>query len=343
MTTMFTSSAPSTGPSMKRRQLCLGALGALGAGLMASSAARAADSYPSRPVRIIVPYAAGGGPDVQMRQLAPSLGEALGQPIVVENKVGAGGVLAAQYVAQVPADGYTALMGSNSHLIQKALQPGLKFDPVNDFVPVTVVGTSPSVLVVAADSPYRTVQDLIAALLAQPGKMNYSSGGIGSAAHLGGATLVSLLRASAVHLPLKGSVEIPLSLLRGDSAFAFTIAGTAIPQVKGGKLRALAVTSAAPMAQLPQVPTLQSVLRSDLAVQEFWFGLWLPVKSPAEVVNKLYAAATQTLKSPAIAAQFEASGNSVTQSASPQADAVFVRGEFRKWADIIKLTGITAG
>lgn len=329
---------------MERRQFCLSTLGALGTGLMASSnTARAADNYPSRPVRIIVPYAAGGGPDVQMRQLAPLLGEALGQPVVVENKVGAGGVLAAQYVAQQPADGYTVLMGSNSHLIQKALQPMLKFDPVNDFVPVTVIGTSPSVLVVAADSPYRSVQDLIAALQAQPGKLNYSSGGVGSAAHLGGATLVSLSRVNAVHVPLKGSVEIPLSLLRGETQFAFTIAGTAIPQVKGGKLRALAVTSAAPMAQLPQVPTLQSVLRSDLAVQEFWFGFWLPNKSPADVVDKLYAAAIQTLKSPALAAQFEASGNSVTQSASPAADAAFVRSESRKWADIIKLTGVTAG
>ena len=326
---------------MERRHFCLGALGA---GMLAGRAARAAaDSYPSRPVRTVVPYAAGGGPDVLMRQLAPVLGEALGQPVVVENKVGAGGVLAAQYVAQAPADGYTVLMGSNSHLIQKALQPQLRFDPVNDFAPVTVVGTSPSVLVVAAGSPYRTVQDLMAALQAQPGKLNYSSGGVGSAAHLGGATLVSLLRASAVHVPLKGSVEIPLSLLRGDTDFAFTIAGTAIPQVRGGKLRALAVTSAAPMAQLPQVPTLQSVLRSDLAVQDFWFGLWLPARSPAEAVSKLHAAAVQTLRSPALVAQFEASGNTVAQSESPAADAAFVRAEFLKWTHIIKLTGITAG
>jgi tripartite-type tricarboxylate transporter receptor subunit TctC len=325
---------------MERRHFCLGTLGA---GLFARSGARAAEGYPARPVRTVVPYAAGGGPDVLMRQFAPLLGEALGQPVVVENKVGAGGVLAAQHVAQAAADGYTVLMGSNSHLIQKALQPGLKFDPVNDFLPVTVIGTSPSVLVVAADSPYRTVQDLMSALRAEPGKLNYSSGGVGSAAHLGGATLVSLLRASAVHVPLKGSVEIPLSLLRGDTAFAFTIAGTAIPQVRGGKLRALAVTSATPMAQLPEVPTLQSVLRSELAVQDFWFGLWLPARAPAEVVRKLHGATTHALRSPAVVDLFEAAGNRVMQSESPAADAAFVRAEFRKWADIIKLTGITAG
>lgn len=325
---------------MERRNFCLSALGA---GLYLHRASHAAAVYPSRPVRIIVPYAAGGGPDVMMRQFCPTLGDEMGQPIVVENKVGAGGVLAAQYVAQSPADGYTVLMGSNSHLIQKVLQPGLQFDPVNDFTPVTVIGTSASVLVVAATSPYRTVQDLIAALLAQPGKMNYSSGGVGSAAHLGGATLVSLLRASAVHVPLKGSVEIPLSLLRGDTEFAFTIASTAIPQVKTGKLRALAVTSAAPMAELPQVPTLKSVLRSDLAVQDFWFGLWLPRGSPAEVVDKLYAATTHALGSPAVKKQFEAGGSQVIQSESPQDHAAFVRSEYRKWADVIKLTGVTAG
>jgi tripartite-type tricarboxylate transporter receptor subunit TctC len=210
-------------------------------------------------------------------------------------------------------------------------------------LPVTVIGTSASVLVVAATSPYRTVQDLIAALLAQPGKMNYSSGGVGSAAHLGGATFVSLLRASAVHVPLKGSVEIPLSLLRGDTEFAFTIASTAIPQVKTGKLRALAVTSAAPMAELPRVPTLQSVLRSDLAVQDFWFGLWLPRGSPAEAVDKLYLATTRALGSSAVKKQFEAAGSQVIQSENPQAHAAFVRSEYRKWADVVKLTGVTAG
>jgi len=325
---------------MKRRHFCLGALGA---GLMFNAAARAAETYPSRPVRIVVPYAAGGGPDIMVRQFGPRLSATLGQPIVVENKVGAGGVLAAQYAAQAPADGYTALLGSNSHLIQKALQPSLAFDPVGDFVPVTLIGTSPSVLVVAASSPYRTVQDLVDALRARPGKMNFGSGGIGSAAHLGGATFVTLLQANAVHIPFKGSVEIPISLLRGDTDFAFTIAGTAIPQVKSGKLRALAVTSRDPMAELPGVPVLHEVLRSDLAVQEFWFGLWLPRNPPAAVVDTLYRATVKALQDPAVKPMFAAVGTRVVYSDSPQADAAFVRDEARKWAEIIKLTGITAG
>ncbi|MEN4922818.1 tripartite tricarboxylate transporter substrate-binding protein [Achromobacter spanius] len=325
---------------MQRRTFCLGALGAV---LMSRSVAQAAESYPSRAVRIVVPYAAGGGPDIMVRQFGPRLSQTMGQTIVVENKVGAGGVLAAQYVAQAAADGYTVLLGSNSHLIQKALQPTLAFDPQNDFVPVTVIGTSPSVLVVPAGSPYRSVQDLAAALRARPGKMNYASGGVGSAAHLGGATFAALLGVDAVHVPFKGSVEIPISLARGDTDFAFTIAGTAIPQVKSGRLRALAVTSREPMAELADVPALHDILHSDLAVQEFWFGLWLPRKPGAEVVDKLYAATTAALKDGSVKRDFEAAGIRVIQSDSPQAAAAFVRDEYRKWAEIIKLTGISAG
>jgi len=326
---------------MHRRKFCLGALGA---GLLVRTAAsQAAQIYPSRAVRVVVPYPAGGGPDIMMRQFGPALGAALGQPVVVENKVGAGGVLAAQYVANAPADGYTVLMGSNSHLIQKILQPKLNFDPVNDFIPVTIMGTSPSVLVVAASSPYRTVQDLIAALTANPGKMNYGSGGVGSAAHLGGATFVSLLKAKATHVPFKGSVEIPLSLLRGDTEFAFTIAGTAIPQTKGGKLRALAVTSREPLAELPGVPTLHEVLNSDLAVQEFWFDFWLPKNAPKLAVDTLYSATTKALANDSVTRQFAAGGINVVHSASPQADAAFVRSEYQKWVNIIKLAGVTVG
>lgn len=328
---------------MDRRTFCLSAASSAFSGaFLSATPAHAAEAYPSRPVRIIVPYAAGGGPDVMVRQFGPKLGEALGQATVIENKVGAGGVLAAQYVAQAQPDGYTVLVGSNSHLIQKILQPSLKFDPVSEFIPVTTIGTSPSVLVVAANSPYRSVEELVAAVKAKPGKLNYGSGGIGSAAHLGGATLMSLVNGNAVHVPLKGSVEIPLSLLRGDTDFAFTIAGTAIPQVKGGKLRALAVTSAAPLKELPNVPPLRDVMRSELTVQEFWFGLWVPLKTPAEVIAKLYSATIQVLGDPAVKTAFELAGNSVIHSDSPKADAAFVQAENRKWTEIIKLTGVTA-
>ncbi len=321
---------------MDRRAFLASALAA------AATSAAWANSFPSRPVRVISPYAAGGGPDVQLRQTGPSLGEVLGQSIVIENKVGAAGVLAAQYVAQQPADGYTCLLGSNTHLIQKLLQPGLRFDPIGDFAPVSNLMSSPTVLVVRADAPWRTAQELIAALKAQPAQANYGSGGIGTSAHLAGATLASLAGLQVTHIPLKGSVEIAASLIRGDTQYAFPVAGTGIPQVQGGKLRALAVTSRKRLSQLPDVPTLQEVLNNELAVQESWFGLWAPAKTPPAVLDTLNAAVRKVAAQPALRAAFEAVGNEATASASPQAFADFVRSENRKWAEIIQLAGITA-
>jgi len=261
---------------------------------------------------------------------------------VIENKVGAAGVLAAQYVAQQPADGYTCLLGSNTHLIQKLLQPGLRFDPIGDFAPVSNLMSSPTVLVVRADAPWRTAQELIAALKAQPAQANYGSGGIGTSAHLAGATLASLAGLQVTHIPLKGSVEIAASLIRCDTQYAFPVAGTGIPQVQGGKLRALAVTSRKRLSQLPDVPTLPEVLNNELAVQESWFGLWAPAKTPPAVLGTLNAAVRKVAAQPALRAAFEAVGNEATASASPQAFADFVRSENRKWAEIIQLAGITA-
>lgn len=321
---------------MDRRFFCLAAMAS------ATLPTRAA-AYPDKPVRVISAYAAGGGPDVQLRQAGPALGAALGQPIVVENKVGAAGVLAAQYVAQQPPDGYTLLMGSNTHLIQKVLQPSLKFDPIADFAPIGNLAASPTVLVVSAESPWKSVAELVAAMKARPGSANYSSGGLGTSAHLAGATLVSLAGLKVTHIPLKGSVEIPLSLLRGDTQFAFPVAGTGVPQVAAGKLRALAVTSRKRLPQLPEVPTLQEALGgNELAVQESWFGLWAPAGTPSPVRDSVFSALRKAVADPAVRSAFEAAGNEATTLGdSPQAFSDFVRSEQRKWAEIIRLTGVT--
>lgn len=324
---------------MQRRHFCALAGASL---LPAFGAHGAGPAYPQRAVRIICPYAAGGGPDVQLRQMAPALGEVLGQPIVIENKVGAGGVLAAQYVATQPADGYTLLQGSSTHLVQKLMTPSLKFDPLKDFAYIGNVSSSPSVLVVPADSPYKRAEDLIAAAKAAPGKFNYSSGGIGSGAHLAGATFAALTGMKVTHVPLKGSVEIMSSLLRGDTQFAFPTAGTGVPQVQGGKLRALAVTSPKRLAQMPNVPTLEELLKNKLAVQESWSGIWAPAVTPPEVVTRVHAVANKVLANPAIRKQIEESGSRPEMSASPQAFAEFVRAENAKWAEIVRLTGVTA-
>ncbi len=324
---------------MNRRSFCRTGLSAAA---LVTTGAWGVDPFPTKPIRFIIPYAAGGGPDVQARMIGPKLGDALGQAIVIENKVGAAGVLAAQFVAQAPADGYTVLMGSNTHLIQKIMSPELKFDPLGDFVPVSNIAASPTVMVVRADSPYKSVQDLIAAAKASPGKMNYGSGGIGTSAHLAGATLVSLAGLQATHIPLKGSVEITASLVRGDTDFAFPVAATGVPQVKGGTLRALAVTSKTRLKELPDVPTLQEALRNELAVQESWFGMWAPARTPPDVVARLHAAVSKALRDPSLRAAFEAGGSTAAMSDSPQAFASFVRSENSKWADIVKLTGVKA-
>lgn len=325
---------------MDRRLFCQTTVSAA---LLAATGARAADDFPSHPVRVIVSWAAGGGPDVQMRRFGVKLGETLGQSIIVENKVGAAGVLGAQYTAQQPADGYTLLLGSNAHLVQKLLTPSLKFDPIAEFVPVGNMATSPHIVVVRADAPYRTLQDLIAAAKARPGQLNYSSGGVGSGAHLAAATMVALAEMKVVHIPLKGSVEILASIMRGDTEFSLPISGTGVPHVKGGKLRALAVTSSERLKELPDVPTLHEVLRNDLAVQGSWFGLWAPVATPAPVVAKLHVAINKAVTDPSIVSMFESTGSTAAPSASPQAYATFVQNESRKWAEIIKLTGASAG
>lgn len=325
---------------MNRRNFCMAA-SALALPVGSIRSAWAAAPYPNRPVRAIVPFAAGGGPDVLMRQIAPALGEALGQSIVVENKVGAAGVLAAQFVASAPADGYTLLMGSSTHLILKLLQPSLNFDPLKDFAFAGEMSTSPSILVVPSDSPYKTADQLAAAARAAPGKFNYGSGGVGTGAHLAASTFAALNGLQTVHIPLRGSVEITASLLRGDTQFAFPTAGTAVPQVKGGKLRALAVTSSRRLSELPDVPTLKELIDDPLTVQESWSGLWAPAKTPPEIINRIHAAIDQALKSPDLHAKVRAGGSEIETSPSPAAFSAFVHSENDKWAEVIRKGNVT--
>ena len=299
-------------------------------------------NFPNKPIKTISPYAAGGGPDVQLRQVAPHLGDALDQSIIVENKVGAGGILATQFVAQSAADGYTLILGSNIQLIQKIIKPEIPINPIADFVPISNMYSSPTVMMVPADSPYRKVEDVIAAAKASPGTMNYGSGGIGTSAHIAGATFVALNNLKVTHIPLKGSVEIASSLLRGDTQFAFPIAGTGVPLVKGGKLRALAVTSKNRLSQLPDVPTLNEIMKNELTIQESWFGMWAPIKTPQDRVNVLFQGISKALATPALKTAYEDAGNIITPSQSPQAFAAYMNSENKKWGEIIRLTGISA-
>jgi tripartite-type tricarboxylate transporter receptor subunit TctC len=321
-----------------RRQFHVRALGlaAAGLGLPRLASAQGSD-YPSRPIRIVVPYAAGGGPDVLTRKMAVKLAEALGKSsVVVENIVGAGGILAGQNVARMAPNGYNLLLGASSHLVQKAMQPTVQFDPMKDFAHITRTAFSPSILVVSADSTYTTVEDVVAAAQKAPGKLNYASGGVGSAAHLCGAALALQAKIDVVHVPYKGSVDIVPSIITGATHFAFPIASTAIPQIKAGKVRALAVTSAQRMPGLPNVPTLVEVFKTQDLALDAWFGLWAPAGTPPQIVDTLFKAVVKSYDDPALRADSDATGALVALSASPAEFTKFMAAETTKLEKLVK-------
>lgn len=301
-----------------------------------------AQGFPQRPIKIVVPFAAGGGPDVQTRQLAPKLAEAIGGPVVVENRVGAAGIVAAEVVAQAAPDGYTLIAGSVSQVVQKILRPAAKFDPQTSFAPITVTNTAPTVLIVPGDSPIRSAKELDAVIRARPGTFNYGSGGVGTAAHIAGATFASLQKLNAIHVPYRGSVEIMPALMGGQIQFAFPIAGTAVPHVNAGKARALGTTSAKRLPSLPEVPTMKELYGDDLYVQESWGGLWAPAGTPAPVIAALFAATRKAMADPALRAQYGAGGAEVELSNSPEEFAAFMRAETAKWAKLIQISGAKA-
>lgn len=320
-----------------RRGLLLVAAGlALGGRTMASEAAR---KYPQRPVRLIVPYAPGGGPDLQARILGKVLAQRLGQPIVIENKVGAGGILAADYASQQAPDGYTLLLGSSTHVTQKLLQPSVRFEPAQ-FTHIIRTGVGYSVLVVSGSLPYRSVEDLVRAARQAPGTLNYASGGIGSAAHLFGAAFASAASIQVLHVPFRGSVEIAPSLLRGDTQFAFPTVSTALPHIRDGKLRALAITAPRRDPALAQVPTLNEALqRSDLGLLS-WSGIWGPAGLPAAITERLHAAITQALQDPGLREAYQRDGSTVDPTHSPEEFSRFIASETLRYRDVISANHI---
>lgn len=303
-------------------------------GVLPIGAPMAAD-FPSQPVRLIVPYAPGGGPDVLARKASEFLAKELGATVVVENRVGAGGMLAGEFAARAPADGHTVLLGSSTHVTQKILQPDLKFDPLKDFVHVMRTGFSPQVLIVTTDAPYTSVQDLIDAAKAAPQPFLYASGGIGSAAHLAAAAFSRAAAFPTTHVPYRGSVEIVPALMRGDVQFGFPVASTALPQIANGKVRPLAVTSAERLPSLPDVPTLNELFkREDLAL-DAWSGAWVPAGTPPDTVARLADAFAKVYAEPDVVEFNEKVGTLVSPTASPEAFTRFIEAETAKYGKLI--------
>jgi tripartite-type tricarboxylate transporter receptor subunit TctC len=308
----------------------------LGAALALGPGAAGAQ-YPAKPVLIVVAFIPGSAPDVLARNVGERLSARLGQPVVVENRGGAGGNIGAEVVAKAAADGYTLLLATSSHVVNPSLYGKVNYDPVRDFAPVALLIKMPSLLVVPIDSPVRSVAGLIDLAKAKPGQLNYGSGGSGSLAHLSGATFQATAAIDVVHIPYKGAPEIVTSLLSGQTQYAFPTFSTALPQVRGGKLRALAVTGARRNAQLPDIPTMQEATSPGF-VLEAWFGLWAPAGTPPDIVRRLNADVAAMLADTEFRAKLAADGSEVV-GGTPEEFAAYVSSVALKWDRIVRDSG----
>jgi tripartite-type tricarboxylate transporter receptor subunit TctC len=308
---------------------------------IAFAGAASANAYPDKPIRLLVPYPPGGITDVLTRSLAELMRKDLGQPVIVENKPGANTAVAAQALANSPPDGYTVLMAAAATVVMNPLlYPKLTYDPVRDFTAVARVAETPLVLVVRADSSARTLGDLIAAAKAKPADASFASTGMGSTLHLAGELLQLETGTQMLHVPYKGSAPALNGVMSGETQFMIDSVGSSIPLVKGGKLRALAVTSARRLPALPDVPTVaeSGVPGFDVST---WFGLLVPKQTPPAVVTRLNAAVAQAVRDPAFRAQFEAVGLIVPAPIDSATFAKFIQAETTKWAPLIKAKNIT--
>jgi len=289
-------STPPTTPSTRRHHLL--ALAALaGAACALPSAPAHAQAWPAKPVTIVVPFAAGGTTDVLARALGEKLGTALGQPVIVENRGGAGATIGADYVAKAPADGYTLLMGAVHHTIATSVYKKLNYDFQKSFAPITTVALVPNVLAVSAATPAKDVKELVALIKATPNKFSYGSNGAGTAQHLIGTQFATSIGQPLLHVPYKGSGPLTTDLLGGQVSMSFDTVTPVLPHIKAGKLRALAVTTAKRSSTLPDVPTLQESGFAGFDIGT-WFGVLAPARTPADVVARLNTEMVKVIQSP---------------------------------------------
>src|SRR5712671_2431726 len=300
-----------------------------------------AQSYPAKPIRILIAQAPGSATDVVARVVGNRLSEGLGQPIVVEARPGAGGVLGTEAAARAAADGYTLFMGNNStHGSNPALYAKLPYDAVNDFAPIAFVASVPYVLVVDPSLPVNSVQELIALAKSKPGKLNYASAGNGSTHHFCGELLKSMAGIDMTHVPYKGSGPAIAGLLGGDVSLMFANVADIGAQIKGGKVKPLAVTTAKRAAMLPDVPTMAEVGLPDFEIQS-WFGLLAPAGTPAAVVARLNAETVKVLGRADVKATLAAQGLEVAPG-TPEQFGAYIKSEIARFGRIAKAAGIKA-
>ena len=309
------------------------------------SLAQAQGAWPNKPVRIVVPFAAGGTTDILARALAPELQRVFGQPFVVDNKPGAGGNTGAAEVAKAAGDGYTLLMGTvGTHAINPSLYPKMPYDHVKDFVPVTLVAGVPNVLVLnpALAQKYKinSVADFVKALKANPGRLNMASSGNGTSIHLAGELFKSMTGTFMLHLPYRGSGPALIDLIAGNVDLMFDNLPSALPHIKSGRLKALAVTSAARSGALPEVPTVEEVGGPLLKGYDAssWFGLLAPAGTPADVVARLQQETAKALATAQMNERLQLQG-AIPSGMTPAEFVRFIDAETKKWAKVVKASG----
>jgi tripartite-type tricarboxylate transporter receptor subunit TctC len=325
--------------SLRRRSIvCLGA-----AGLALPHWLRAQAAWPTKPVRIVVPFTPGGTTDILARALAPELGKAFGQTFIIENKAGAGGNLGADVVAKAAPDGYTLLMGTvGTQSINPSLYPKMPYDAARDFAPITLVAGVPNVLVMnpakAAANGIVDVRTLIAYARAHPGQLNMASSGNGTSIHLAGELFKTMTGTFMVHFPYRGSGPALLDLIGGTMDLMFDNLPSAMPQIKAGKLIALAVTSSERSAALPEVPTVAEAGPVKGFEASSWFGLLAPTGTPADIVARVQQESAKALASPALKERLLSQG--AVPGGMPPADfGRFIAAEAKKWAAVVKASG----
>ncbi|MBL8805258.1 MAG: tripartite tricarboxylate transporter substrate binding protein [Rhodospirillales bacterium] len=319
-----------------RRTVLAAALAAVLAAAFAGPAA--AQTFPSKPIRFVVPFPPGGSLDVSARAVADKMTPLLGQPVVVENRPGAGGNVGVDLVAKSPADGHTIVMGAlSTHAVNPHLYSKMPFDPLKDTVAITAVGEVPNILVVGPSVKAATVAELVAQIKANPKGFNYGSGGNGSGGHLAGALFADRIGVPVEHIPYQGGAPQLNALLSGETQFTFDNLANAYPQIEAGKLRPLAVTTPKRSAQVPNVPTMAEAGFPGFDIST-WFGIFAPAGTPPDVVKKLADAAIAALKDPATVERLSKLAVVPVGNTPAQFDA-FVRAEYAKYKDIVRISG----
>ena len=308
--------------------------------VLGSAGVKAEDKYPSKPVRIVVSFSAGGPTDTVARVMGAKMADLLGQQFVVENKVGAGGNIGADLVAKAPPDGYTLLMATvSTHAINPGLYKNMPYDPVRDFAPIGQVGVTPTLLGVHPSVPATDVKSLVAVIKENPGKFTYGSSGLGSILHLCGEQFKALAGGiNIVHVPYRGSAPMMSDLVGGQISMAFDATPTAMPQAQSGAIRAIGAGMATRMRAMPELPTLQEQGLKGFECYT-WNAILAPADTPQPIVERLSEAINKALEDPAVFKRLQEAGIDPTPGSTPKQATAFIKAELAKWAPIIKASG----